>query len=172
MSRTSLRHALLTLHVATSVALLGTTAGLLVAAVHAARLDDARDARAVYELLPSLVFSLGIPLSLLSLVSGVALGLTSRWGVFRHAWVTAKLVALLLTVLTGALLNGPAIDELADATARGETGSSTAWRLVATTGTQVVLVLGSTALSVFKPRRRGGSRAARPAARRPTRTAA
>src|SRR5918994_7459512 len=98
MSRASLRKSLLTIHVAASVALLGTTAGLLVAGVHAARLDDPRDAHAVYDLLTTLVFSLGIPLSVLALVSGVTLGLTSHWGVFRHLWVTTKLIALLTTV--------------------------------------------------------------------------
>src|SRR6478735_8146436 len=76
--RAHLRKSLLTLHVVTAVGLLGSVAGLLVAATRAATRDDPVDAHAIYELMAILPFALGIPLSFLALGSGVVLGLASR----------------------------------------------------------------------------------------------
>ena len=118
--RAHLRKSLLTLHVVTAVGLLGSVAGLLVAATRAATRDDPVDAHAIYELMAILPFALGIPLSFLALGSGVVLGLTSRWRVLRHWWVTAKLALLGATILLGALVVGPTVDTLVDATASAD----------------------------------------------------
>jgi hypothetical protein len=46
---------------------------------------------------------MGGSMSLLALTTGILLGLTTRWGVLRYGWVTAKL-GLLLAVLTSVAL--------------------------------------------------------------------
>jgi hypothetical protein len=150
--RAQLRKSLLTLHVVTAVGLLGSVAGLLVAATRAATRDDLVDAHAIYELMAILPFTLGIPLSFLALGSGLALGLTSRWRVLRHWWVTAKLALLGGTILLGALVVGPTVDTLVDGTvSAGAVDRDGAWRLVVVLATQLVMVLAAVILAMFRP---------------------
>ena len=150
--RAHLRKTLLTLHVVTAVGLLGSVAGLLVAAVRAATRDDVVDAHAIYELMAILPFTLGIPFSFLALGSGVVLGLTSRWGVLRHWWVTAKLALLGATILLGAVAVGPTVDTLVDGTASaGAVDREGAWRLVAVLATQLAMVVAAVILAMFRP---------------------
>ncbi len=150
--RAHLRKSLLTLHVVTAVGLLGSVAGLLVAAMRAATRDDPVDAHAIYELMAILPFTLGIPLSFLALGSGVVLGVTSRWRVLRHWWVTAKLALLGSTILLGALVVGPTVDTLVDGTASaGAVDRAGAWRLVVVLATQLVMVLTAVILAMFRP---------------------
>jgi hypothetical protein len=92
----------------------------------------------------SLVF--GIPLSFAALISGLILGLGSKWGVLRHAWVTAKLVLLLSVILIGAVVIGPATSEMQTGTGDAET------RLIAAAAWDVLALALATTLSVYKPR--------------------
>jgi hypothetical protein len=80
-------------------------------------------------------------------VSGVALGLGTKWGVFRYPWVIAKLLLILSVMLVGGVVIGPALSAMlhgsADASAR----------LVAAASYDVVALGLATGLSVFKPGR-------------------
>lgn len=87
----STRRAVLTVHIVASVGLLGDVAAVLAINVKAATTGDPGLAAASYELLALLTVLFGIPLSLLSLASGVVLVLGSKWGVLRYAWATTKL---------------------------------------------------------------------------------
>jgi uncharacterized membrane protein SirB2 len=49
-----------------------------------------------------------VPLSVAGLVTGITLGLGTRWGVFRSRWVTAKLLLLVSVMLVGTFVIGPA----------------------------------------------------------------
>jgi len=53
-------------------------------------------------LLSAHIVSAVAPLAVLGLTTGVALATTSRWGLFRHAWVTTKLI--ITTLGTAAIL--------------------------------------------------------------------
>ncbi|MGH3917598.1 MAG: hypothetical protein ACRDSG_00880, partial [Pseudonocardiaceae bacterium] len=144
------RKAVLVLHVISSVAILGQVWVNAVLAMIAIRTPDM--ARAAYSFMQGLVFASAAPLSVLSLVSGVALGLGTKWGVLRFRWVTAKLVLLLVTVLSGITIQGPLLEQLLAAP------SSTAqWANLAATAMQFVLLAAATWLSVFKPGGRIGS---------------
>jgi hypothetical protein len=145
------RKAILLVHIIASVALVGEVWGLVLLNLSATLTDDTGLAHAAYRLMAPLVFAGGIPLSLISLVSGIALGLGTRWGVLRHFWVAAKLVLLIATVLVGALLSNP--EDLAAATRGGAApGAAQQWGQVAAVGGQLSMLLAATALSVFKPR--------------------
>jgi hypothetical protein len=146
------RKAILTVHVVSSVGLLGVSCVSLVSALFAATADDPQQARAVYDLMQAVVFRLAIPFAVLALVSGVLLGLGSKWGVFRYAWVTAKVVLLVATAAVGAAVTGPALDRASS----GDGGAST-WLLVGTASLQVTMLVAATVLSVYKP---GGRRRA------------
>src|SRR5262245_61444003 len=93
LSPTSLK-ALLTLHIIVSVGLLGDSAGYLAVAIHGSRATDPVTAKASYEILRMFAFVFGIPLSFAALITGILLGLATRWGVFRYAWVTTKLLLI------------------------------------------------------------------------------
>ena len=150
----SVRRAVLMLHIIASVGLLGDSAGFLAVAVRAAATDDPALAASSYELLQMFSVVFGIPLSMLSLATGLALGFGTKWGVLRHRWVTAKLLVILSVILVGALVIGPSLVLMRDGTG----GRATV--LVIASGYQVLALVLATGLSVFKPGvRRGRARA-------------
>jgi hypothetical protein len=159
------RRTLTTIHVAGGVGLLGATASTLLLALIATGSDDAAAAQEIYRLisLQSAVF--GIPLSVVSLASGIALGLGTKWGVLRHWWTTLKLVLIVLVMFNGALMIGGSVDELRAAgsassssavaesvSGAAESSSSGAeTRLVIGAVLNVAMLLTATSLSTFKP---------------------
>ncbi|TDC97742.1 hypothetical protein [Actinomadura sp. 7K507] len=159
--RPSTRKLITVVHVVSSVALLGEVWVLVLLNLTATQTSDAALAHSAYRLMSVLVFGGGIPLSFISLFSGIALGLGSRWGVARHYWVFAKLLLLIGVVLVGMVLFTPEV--MADATAGGASPSAgRQWTQVAVVSAQAVMLLAATALSVYKPRRRIGRRRPRP----------
>jgi hypothetical protein len=124
------RHALLTAHIVVSVGLLGDTVGYLTIAARAATDDDPAAMRQSAHILNLFSMLFGIPLSFAALLTGIGLGLGTRWGVLRHPWVVAKL-ALVLSVLL-------------DGVDRTRT-------LVIAATYDVIALTTATALSVFKP---------------------
>ena len=89
-----IRRSVLTLHIVASVGLLGDVAAVLAVNLRAAATADPAFATAAYDLLGMFSLVFGIPLSLVSLATGVILGLGTKWGVLRHVWVAAKLALL------------------------------------------------------------------------------
>ncbi len=142
------RRAVLTAHIVASVGLLGDVAGFLVVAVRGAAADDPEVARAYYETLDTFSMLFGIPLSLIALSTGIVLGLSSRWGVLRHGWVTAKLALLLSVILVGAFVNGSSVAAMLDGSGGRED------TLIFSSSYQLGALLLATGLSVYKPRRR------------------
>jgi len=149
------RQALLTTHIILSVGLLGDSAGFLAVAIRAANADDPLVVRESVEVLSMFSLVFGIPLSLGSLITGVALGIGTKWGVFRYPWVTAKLLLVLSVMLVGSFVIGPA-----EATMLDGNGDATG-RLIVAGAYDVLALVVATGLSVFKPGRRFEGRAAR-----------
>ena len=144
------RNALLTAHIVVAVGLLGDSAGFLAVAIrrsteHGAFRETANDLLNMF----ALVF--GIPLSFLALLTGLALAIGSRWGVFRYPWVVAKLALIVSVILVGAFVLNGSLDD--------STSSSTP--LIAGSAYDVVALTAATGLGVFKPGRpwRGSRRA-------------
>jgi uncharacterized membrane protein SirB2 len=99
----------------------------------------------------SLVF--GIPLSVLAILTGIGLGLGTRWGVFRYPWVVAKLMLIISVMVVGGTLLKVGMSRLQDG---GDDGDS----LLILGATYDVIALSlAVVLSVFKPGRRFRSRA-------------
>lgn len=97
-----LRKFALTLHVTSSVGLLGAIAAFLALAVAGLVTEDARTVRVVYPAMQMIARLVVVPLAITSLLTGLIQSLGTRWGLFRHYWVLVKLV---LTVFaTGVLL--------------------------------------------------------------------
>jgi hypothetical protein len=147
------RNIALTVHIVVSVGLLGDSAGFLAVAIRRALADDPAFAAASLDLLGTFALFFGIPLSFLSLLTGLALGLGTPWGVFRHPWVIIKLVLTVTVIVVGATILRPVL------TADGNPGSGP---LVAGAAYDVAALTAATALAVFKPgraRRRVGAAA-------------
>jgi hypothetical protein len=149
LSRTT-RRVLLTAHIVVGVGLLGDSAGFLAVALQAATTADPAFADASRETLQMFSLVFGIPLSVLSILPGVALGLGTKWGVFRYPWVTTKLALQVSVMVVGALVLGPSAER-----------DDRDGLLVAGAVYDVLALTLATTLSVFKPgRRRGGPRRA------------
>ena len=93
----------------------------------------------------ALVF--GIPLSVGAILSGITLGLGTRWGVFRYPWVVTKLLLIVSVMVVGGVVIGPAIDAMLQG--RGDTTA----RLIAAAAYDVLALALATVLGVFKPGR-------------------
>ena len=146
------RRALLSAHIVSAVALLGADAVVL--ALGVAGLSG-WEPRTVYPAMHLVATDLMAPLAALGLITGVALATTSRWGLFRHAWVTAKLV--ITTLGTAAILAA-----LVPGTGRAAAIAASADRVtqrqeilfVLVPAVTVSLLVLNTVLGVYKPRRR------------------
>jgi hypothetical protein len=90
-----LRKFALTLHVMSSVGLLGSIAAFLALAIAGLRGQDAQMIRAAYPAMQVITRFVVVPLAIASLVTGLVQSLGTPWGLFRHYWVVVK---LLLTV--------------------------------------------------------------------------
>jgi uncharacterized membrane protein SirB2 len=99
---------------------------------------------ASHDLLGTFALFFGIPLSFLALLTGIALGLGTPWGVLRHGWVIAKLVLIVTVIVVGATVLRPVLDDESDP------GSAA---LIAGAAYDVAALTVATALAVFKPGR-------------------
>jgi hypothetical protein len=148
----NLRRTLLTVHIAASVGLLGDVAAVLAVNVRAATTGDPALAASSYELLAMFTVMFGIPLSMLSLATGLALSVGTKWGVLRHRWVAGKLALILSVLFVGALVLGPGTAAMRD----GRAGAELA--LILGSAWDVLALMLATGLSVFKPRLRRRAR--------------
>ena len=98
------RNAMLVVHVAGSVGFMGAIASFLALAGVGITAGPFA-ARSAYVAMEAVTLWVILPLGTLSLVSGLIEGLVTRWGLFRHYWVTAKLLvtAIALVVLAAKL---------------------------------------------------------------------
>ena len=135
------REPLLVVHILASVGLLGAVSSGVLIAVAAATGKVDGDA---YEILSLQSAVFGIPLSFASLLSGIALGRATKWGVVRYRWTAAKLALQLLVILNGAFLLGPTVSARLD-------GDGSAWGLVVAESATVAMLLVALVLSVLKP---------------------
>jgi hypothetical protein len=98
----------LLLHVVTSVGWLGLNVGNLTLTIIGLTTDDPATQHTALGATYLVAGPLLIPVSLLAFVSGVVLGLYSKWGVFRYRWVLVKfiLTTIALVLIPFSLLPG------------------------------------------------------------------
>ncbi|GIH11132.1 hypothetical protein Rhe02_91990 [Rhizocola hellebori] len=139
------RKALLTVHIVTSVGWLGISAVLLTLGVAGAR---GADPELVYPAMGLIGTALLTPLVVVAWVFGLLSSLLTPWGVFKHWWVTVKLVATtILTVLVLFVL-GPTLRLAATGAALGPEARE---QLLAAPIVQTVALIVITVLSTYKP---------------------
>jgi hypothetical protein len=152
---TRARSVLLTVHVLAIAGLLGSE--LAVLGLGIAGLSDIRPEE-VYPAASLIAHRITLPAAAATLLSGIALSVTTVWRLDRFGWVQAKLVITL--ALTGLLLAVllPRISSAAgDATSNGAVSDATQRQLVIAPALAAATMLLNTVLGVVKPRRRARS---------------
>lgn len=139
---------ILTMHIIFSVALLGDSAGYLAIAISASNITDTMIAKVPYNILHMLAFVFGVPLSFAALVTGLLLSFSTKWGVFRYSWVTAKLLLIISVILVGALVLKGGMDAMIV----GNGGARI--QLIIGSAYDVLALITASILSVFKPGKR------------------
>lgn len=146
------RKLLLAVHLTCSVGWIGAVCAYLALGFAIPATDDPGTVRAAWIAMEISGWWAIVPLSALSLVTGVFVALASPWGLFRHYWV---LVSFSGTVVLNAvlLLHMPDVSHQADA-ARAATdrelldlGSDLTHALIG-----LVLLIGILVLNIYKPR--------------------
>jgi hypothetical protein len=151
-----LRKFVLTAHVTASVGWLGAVAGFLALAVATLTSQNAQMVRGAYLTMEVIGWYVLLPLSLISLLTGLVQSLGSKWGLFRHYWVLFKLlinvfasIVLLMYMQSLGYLAGIAADAtLSDAELLARRSPSA----LIHAGGALLLLLVATTLSVYKPR--------------------
>jgi hypothetical protein len=153
----NLRKLALTIHLTASIGWIGAAAAFLALAITALISADADAVRAMFRAMELLGWVILVPVSLLSLVTGIIQALGTPWGLTRHSWVIATLVINVVAVL---VLLGFMFNDLAPLVAIAENGAFTIDDLVKLKDPAPVthaagglaLLLTAAALSVYKPR--------------------
>ncbi|MFB8205117.1 DUF2269 domain-containing protein [Kitasatospora purpeofusca] len=147
------RRVWLTVHVACSVGWLGLTAGVLALGIAGRFSDNPDTVRAAY--LAQEIFAdwLLIPISLLSLLSGVLLSLGTTWGLLRYRWVATKFWLTLAATLASIFALRAFIHDAAGQVAAGTVppDGRSPHVLVIAPSVALTIYLTATVLSVVKP---------------------
>ena len=150
-----LRKFALTAHITSSVGLLGVIAGFLALAVAGLTSEDARTVRAAYLAMELTARFVIVPLAFASLLIGIVQSLGTKWGLFRHYWVVAKLLLTILATII-LLLQMPLIGYIAGVAAETTLSSTDLFEagisLVVHAGGGLLVLLVPATLSVYKPR--------------------
>lgn len=154
------RRAVLTTHILVSVAWFGVNLALLALDVVAFTTDDGRVVAAGIAAIVIIIPPVVPILALGTLATGVLLGLGTRWGLFTHWWVTAKLViSLVLTALVAILLLPNALSMAEPDPGRTADQLRADFDLVSLLMPPIVssvALIVATVLSVYKPTGRRG----------------
>jgi hypothetical protein len=146
-----LRKFALAAHLTFSVGWIGTVVAYLGLGIAAETGQDAQTVRATWIAMELIGWYVIVPLALASLLTGLAMALGTKWGLFRHYWV---LISFVLTILATVvlLLHMPDVSVLADTAqaAEGATLSSLGGDLLHP-GLGLVVLLVIQVLNVYKP---------------------
>ncbi|MBA2948897.1 hypothetical protein [Streptomyces himalayensis] len=145
----------LTAHVASSVGWLGSVAVFLVLAVVGLTSENTPQAQGAYMAMQLTGWYVIVPLAFASLLTGLVQSLGTTWGLLRHYWVLAKLTLTVVATFL-LLLHMQVADHVADAAVRANLSGTDLdgmrVQLVADAAAAVLVLLTTTALSIYKPR--------------------
>jgi len=152
--RPRLRKLALAMHLTVAVGWIGAVLAYLVLDVSVATSEDPRVLRAAWIAMGLVVSSAVVPLALATLLTGLAMSLGTKWGLFWHWWVVMSLLLTVAAVLV-LLVEEPVVTANA-ARAADPTTSTRALLAIPPTlphsvgGLIVLLVIQ--VLNVYKPR--------------------
>ena len=146
----------LTAHVTCSVGWLGTVASFLVLSIAGLASQDGEVVRGAYLAMNVMGQYIIVPLSFAALLTGLLQSLGTHWGLFRYYWVVAKIGLTLGATFLLLLHQFTAVAGAARRVSAAPVGTlpevgGLGAQLVFDAGLAVFVLLGITALSVFKP---------------------
>lgn len=147
----SSRKLVLTLHIITTIGWLGSVAAYIPIAVYVLTNNNAEMIQSAIHIMSLVVNFIIVPMAFASLLTGVALSLGTRWGLFQHYWILCKLLltAVALFVLVGYTQG---LNEMAATISSIEISIlQDREHLAHTIGGLLVLIV-ATVLSVYKPK--------------------
>jgi hypothetical protein len=152
----SLRKFVLTGHVTASVGWLGAVAAFLVLSIVGIASRDGELVRSMYLAMNLVGAFLIVPLSFLTLATGLIQSLGTSWGLFRHYWVVVKLMATLLATLLLVLHQFVAVSAAAQAVRAAPMNAATSIgrlgvQLVVDAALALLVLLFATVLSCISP---------------------
>ena len=143
----------LTAHVVSSVGWLGAVIGVLALAISGVTSSDASTVRASYLAMELITWYVLVPLAFGSLLTGLIQSLSTKWGLFQHYWVVAKLLLTgFATVIL--LLYTQTISHMADLAQETSLSGAEIGGVspVLHASAALLILLTTTTLAVFKPR--------------------
>jgi hypothetical protein len=147
----SARKLLLTAHVSLSVGWFGVVAAMLVLALSAAGASNPASAQAFSLALARVLDILILPppasLSVAAILTGLALALGTRWGLFHHWWIVAKLVLSAAVLLTGLRF----VQAWAQQAAASPPTAEARTLLIAASLAHLIMLGAATVISIYKP---------------------
>jgi len=152
-----LRKLLLTTHVTFSVGWLGAVVAFLVLAIAGQTSRNPDLVRGAYLTMNVIGWAAILPMSLVSLLTGLIQGLGTRWGLFRYWWVTTKLVLTFLATVLLILHQFTAVAAAAKHAALSvgplsdPSFAALRTQLVVDASLAVFVLLVTTTLSIYKP---------------------
>lgn len=143
-------------HITASVGWIGTVASFLVLAGVEMSSQNALLVRGTFLSMDVIAWTMILPLSLLSLLTGLILGFFTKWGLLSHYWVLAKLLVNLLASIIllmyvqslGPLASIAAASTVSGADLLSLQGSDS----VIHSGVALLALVVAATLSVYKPR--------------------
>lgn len=153
-----LRKGVLTVHIVTAVSWIGVDIVLLVLVLTALTSSDPMTVAASYTAIGAFTIVLLVPAGVLTLATGLLLGVGTKWGIVRYWWLTVKLViTVVLTTLVIVLLRPSVTDVASRAEQAGGAGlfrdqlGGLPVDLVFPPSVSIAALLVATVLSVYKP---------------------
>jgi hypothetical protein len=148
-----MRRIVLTVHVVVSVAWIGVDACLLALGLTGVLSSDPMLQRAVYLVVGRIGTYFIAPASLGALVTGLVLGLGTKWGLVRYRWVAVKLAMGVVLTVGGNLV---ILWRLRDAAAQVAGGVAPAavgarYLVIGSSTAGTALLVTATVLSIYKP---------------------
>ena len=145
------RKLLLTLHIITSMGLVGAVASFLALAIIG--LTTGAGGPPVYPAMDLVTGYLIVPLALMSLAIGTFQSLVTPWGLIRHYWVVVKLILTVVVVVVLWMQTGNIrILAMQPIGADGPEIAAARASMVLHAGGGLLVLLGEVILSVYKPR--------------------
>lgn len=145
---------MLTSHITFSVGWLGAVVVFLVLAITGLNSQDIQLARACSLAMKSSAWLVIVPFCIISLFTGIAQALFTKWGLFKHYWIIVKLFLTVVCTLL-LLLHLQPINYLAGVATKASFSntqqSEQFINLIAKAGAAVLVLVAITTISVYKP---------------------
>lgn len=146
-----LRKLVLAAHIIVSVGWLGIVVVMLVLSITAATTQDAGMSEATYALIGDVSDTLVAPppasFSIAALLTGIVLSLGTKWGLFKHYWILAKLLLTVAVILSGIFL----VDRWIQQAGADPSSGSAPVLLICASVAHLLMLGAATAISVYKP---------------------